>query len=170
MDKALVVDADGHVLEPADLWVKNLPAKFKDRALRTIPTGHGRGDALVVEDNIMVIPVASTVGAARWPEDKRRRWQEFSYNDGDPAGFDPDLRIKENDREGIDVAFLYPSMGLYLNGIRDPEHAALACRIYNDWLADYCSHARDRFVGIATVPWQDPPAGGARTAPRGDGA
>lgn len=27
------VDADGHVLEPPDLWKKNLEAKFKDRAL-----------------------------------------------------------------------------------------------------------------------------------------
>jgi hypothetical protein len=27
------VDADGHILEPPDLWQKNLEAKFKDRAL-----------------------------------------------------------------------------------------------------------------------------------------
>ena len=27
------VDADGHILEPVDLWKKNLEAKFKDRAL-----------------------------------------------------------------------------------------------------------------------------------------
>ena len=158
MAKPIVVDADGHVLEPADLWVKNLPVKFKDRALRTVSVGNGRGDALIVEEDTMVIPIASAIGAARWPEEMRRRFQDFSYIDGDPAGFDPGLRINENDREGIDVAFLYPSMALYLNGIRDLEHAALACRIYNDWLADYCAHAPDRFVGIATLPWQDPPA------------
>jgi uncharacterized protein len=158
MENSVVVDSDGHVLEPPDLWVKNLPAKFKNRALRTVPVGNGRGDALIVEENTMVIPIASAIGAARWPEDMRRRFQDYSYKDGDPAGFNPELRIKENDREGIDVAFLYPSMGLYLNGIRDLEHAALACQIYNDWLADYCAHAPDRFVGIATLPWQDPPA------------
>ena len=28
-----VVDADGHILEPPDLWKKNLENKFKDRAL-----------------------------------------------------------------------------------------------------------------------------------------
>ena len=30
----LVVDADGHVCEPPDLWERNLPARFRDRALR----------------------------------------------------------------------------------------------------------------------------------------
>ncbi len=156
-----VVDADGHILEPADLWVKNMPAKFKDRALRTVYDKDAEGEALLVEEDTVVIraPNAASIGAARFSEEKRRlQWRTLSYNDGDPAGFDPDLRVKEQDREGIDVAVLYPSMGLFLNGIRDKEHAVLACRIYNDWLADYCGHAPDRMIGVATVPWQDPPA------------
>ena len=31
---SIVVDADGHVCEPADLWERELPARLKDRALR----------------------------------------------------------------------------------------------------------------------------------------
>ncbi len=27
------IDADGHILEPPDLWQKNLEAKFKNRTL-----------------------------------------------------------------------------------------------------------------------------------------
>lgn len=34
MAQSIVVDADAHVAEPADLWEKNLPAKYRDRALR----------------------------------------------------------------------------------------------------------------------------------------
>jgi len=30
----LTVDADGHVLEPADTWERYIDPKFKDRALR----------------------------------------------------------------------------------------------------------------------------------------
>lgn len=33
MQLGRIIDADGHVLEPPDLWEKNLPSKFKDRAL-----------------------------------------------------------------------------------------------------------------------------------------
>ena len=42
---ALVVDADGHVCEPADLWERGLPARFRERALRlrwNAATGFGR--------------------------------------------------------------------------------------------------------------------------------
>ena len=30
----LVVDADGHVCEPADLWERELPASMRDRGIR----------------------------------------------------------------------------------------------------------------------------------------
>ena len=30
----LLIDADGHILEPPDLWEKNLEAKYRDRAIR----------------------------------------------------------------------------------------------------------------------------------------
>ncbi len=159
MQNTFIIDADGHILEPADLWVKNLPAKFKALTLRVVYDRQVKTEALLVEEDTVVTPRAGIIGPARCSEAHRRSLcTGLSYKDGDPAGFDPDLRVKEQDREGIDVAVLYPSMGLFLNGIRDPEHAALACRIYNDWLADFCSHAPDRMVGIATLPWQDPPA------------
>ena len=29
-----VVDADGHLCEPADLWERNLPASMRDRGIR----------------------------------------------------------------------------------------------------------------------------------------
>ena len=35
------VDADGHILEPPDLWEKYLEAKYRDRALRVVPDEHG---------------------------------------------------------------------------------------------------------------------------------
>jgi predicted TIM-barrel fold metal-dependent hydrolase len=158
--RPLVVDADGHILEPPDLWTKNLPAKFRDVALRTEYSKEADGDALIVERDkvIMRAPGAGNIGAARFPESKRRGWRGVRYTDGDPAGFDPGLRAREHDREGIDIAFMYPSLGLYLNGIEDREHARLACEIYNDWLADYCRHDPGRMYGVALVPWQDPPA------------
>ena len=31
---AMVIDADGHILEPPDLWEKYLEPKYRDRAIR----------------------------------------------------------------------------------------------------------------------------------------
>ena len=32
--EALVIDADGHILEPPDLWETYLEPKYRDRAIR----------------------------------------------------------------------------------------------------------------------------------------
>jgi uncharacterized protein len=42
------------------------------------------------------------------------------------------------DADGIDAAFLYPSIGLSLGGVADPELAHALFHAYNLWLADYC--------------------------------
>jgi predicted TIM-barrel fold metal-dependent hydrolase len=81
-----------------------------------------------------------------------------SYEDAQPGGFDPRLRLADMDREGIDVAVLYPSLGLNFWAIIDHDAATSLARAYNDWLAEYCSAAPDRLFGAAMVPWQSPAA------------
>ena len=55
---APVVDADGHVLEPADTWLKYLESSYRDRAIRIGRDEHGyevlligKGKALEGEAN-----------------------------------------------------------------------------------------------------------------------
>ena len=38
---ALVVDSDGHVLEPADTWLKYLEPAYRERAIRIARDEHG---------------------------------------------------------------------------------------------------------------------------------
>lgn len=159
--KAIVVDGDGHLLEPADLWTKNVSSKFREKAPRLFWDAAAGGQGLIADAGVIITPPhAGDVGCARWPPERRRLEGVGSvYDEGPPAGFDPHERIKEQDREGIDVAFLYPTLGLFLPGIQDPELAVECCRIYNDWLADWCSHYPDRFQAIGALPLQDPQAG-----------
>ena len=42
-------------------------------------------------------------------------------------------------QEGIDVAVLYPTIGLGFWGITDRAAAVSVARAYNDWLAAYCA-------------------------------
>src|SRR5207247_3738470 len=73
---------------------------------------------------------------------------------GRPGGFDPHARLKDLDLDGIDAAFLYPSIGLFSGAVQDPKLAAAMCRAYNRWLADYCTPYPDRLFGIAMLPMQ----------------
>ena len=78
----------------------------------------------------------------------------MEYKDGRKGGFDPHARIPDMDLDGIDAAFLYPSLGLFAGAVSDPAFAAAMCRAYNRWLADYCKPYPDRLFGIAMLPMQ----------------
>src|SRR5215813_14447624 len=58
------------------------------------------------------------------------------------------------DADGIDAAFLYPSLGLFTGAVEDPGLAAAMSRAYNRWLADYCRPYPDRLFGVAMLPMQ----------------
>ena len=48
MPHGKIIDADGHILEPVDLWQNYLEVRFKDRAIR-MDTGDDGVEYLVVE-------------------------------------------------------------------------------------------------------------------------
>ena len=148
-----VVDADGHILEPLDLWDKYIDPKFRDRAPRIVKGENGK-ERLVIEEHAVGdgqrgIGRIGAVGARQGVVD-----DTMEYKDGKPGGFDPHKRIPDMDADGIDAAFLYPSLGLFSGAIQDPELAAATCRAYNRWLADYCKPYPDRLFGIAMLPMQ----------------
>jgi predicted TIM-barrel fold metal-dependent hydrolase len=149
-----VVDADGHILEPLDLWAKYIDPKFRDRAPRIVKGDNGK-ERLVIEehavgDSRIGIGRIGGVGARQGVVEA----DTMAYKDGKPGGFDPHARIPDMDADGIDAVFLYPSLGLFSGAIHDPELAAAVCRAYNRWLADYCSPYPDRLFGIAMLPMQ----------------
>ena len=68
-----------------------------------------------------------------------------------PGGMDKRERVNEMARDGVSAEVLYPTHGLktLVLGDRDLEEAC--ARVYNDWLADYCSAAPDRLIGLALL-------------------
>src|SRR6202008_84779 len=83
------------------------------------------------------------------------RARQLSWDDIRPGSFDPHARIKDMNDEGVDVSFLYASIGLTYGGMRDPELAAACCRAYNNWMADFCKPYPDRLFNVAPVPLID---------------
>ncbi len=149
------VDADGHILEPLDLWQHYMDPAFRDRAPRIIMGNNGKEQLIVDEhrvgDGNLGIGRIGAVGARQGVVEA----DTMAYKDGKPGGFDPHKRIPDMDADGIDAAFLYPSLGLFSGAIHDPEVAAATCRAYNRWLADYCKPYPDRLFGVAMLPMQD---------------
>jgi predicted TIM-barrel fold metal-dependent hydrolase len=64
-------------------------------------------------------------------------------------------RLADMDMQEINTAVLYPTTGLGIGRIREPDYAAAVCRAYNDFIADYCK-ASPRLKAVANLPIHNP--------------
>lgn len=147
-----VIDADGHILEPLDIWDNYMDPAYRDRAPRLFVDTDGK-ERLRVEDKIIGGPRGLGLIGAIGARDGLQS-DSIKYIEGRKGGFDPHERIKDLDLDGIDAAFLYPSLGLFSGAVSDPHLAAAMCRAYNRWLADYCQPYPERLFGVAMLPMQ----------------
>jgi len=148
-----IIDSDGHILEPLTLWNDYLDPAYRDRAPKLV-IDTDRKERLLVEEQVLGSQQGmggiGGVGARQGVVSS----ETMKYKEGRPGGFDPHKRIPDMDLDGIDAAFLYPSMGLFAGAVHDPNLAAALCRAYDRWLADYCKPYPDRLFGIAMLPMQ----------------
>lgn len=157
------VDVDGHVEEPPDLWENYLENRYKDRAIRIRKNDRGLEYIEVAGRRLRSMPSGILGGAAGIDLEDRSELLipgKHTYAEICPPGsYDPHERIKVMDQEGIDVAFLYPTIGLLWEGAvgldddqeLGPPLAAAYCRAYNGWLFDFCKPYPDRLMPIAHI-------------------
>ena len=152
----LVVDADGHVLEPPDGMVRHAPAKFRDRIWHVEVRTDG-GEWLHYNGGTRPaggLALAGTAGMSA-AERERARAGKLRYTEVRPGAFQPAPRLPDMAIEGITHAVLYPTMLLGLPGLEDAEFAEVQANAYNEWLAEYCAYAPKQLFGAAVVPTQD---------------
>ena len=154
--RSLSVDADGHVLEPRDTWLAYLEPALRDRAIRI--EVDQRGDEVLLVDGrpleVMRNGLAGLGGINLDPaEALDRKSGRLRYEDGcPPGGYDPAARLEVMDEEGIDVALLYPTIGICWEGhVTDPALATAYSRAYNRYIVDFCSHDPRRLVPVAHI-------------------
>lgn len=150
-DAGLVVDADGHVVEPVSAWAE-IPEAHRPVITRD-PNGYEH--VLVAGTEILAVPLGTlaTPGAVFSDSSAFRPLEEAH-----PGGSDPVVRLADMDLEGIDQAVLFPSIGLYAWAITEPAAAVSVAKAYNDWLFSYCRADPLRLFGAAMLPVQDPTA------------
>jgi len=143
-----VIDADGHVMEPPDLWEKYIAPEFRSVA----PKGIGIMTIDVLGHRMPDVP--------GWREEATDPRHVFDprYAAAAGRGYDAPSHIEAMDMEGIDMMVLYPSRGLFVASADalPRRYVGAVCRAYNRWLADFCSHNPRRLVGAALVALHDP--------------
>ncbi len=155
-----VVDADGHVLEPMALWDRFLAPQHRAFKPRVVRNDWGLDTVYIGSQEIVTAPLG-LLGTPGSRMDEADPAKKIPWEQAQPGGFDPAARLRDMDLDGIDVAVLYPSIGLNFWAVEDAAAAVALARAYNDWLSDYCATDRRRLFGAAMLPFQDPEAAAA---------
>jgi predicted TIM-barrel fold metal-dependent hydrolase len=154
-----VVDADGHVLEPADTWLRYIDPSYRDRAIRidTDPEGY---EVLLIDGRSLktLRGQLGSLGGIEMDTERLLTRGQVTYAEGSPAGgYDPLARLAVMDAEGIDSVLLYPTIGICWEGhVVDPGLATAYTRAYNRWLVEFCQTDRRRLHPVAHISLLDP--------------
>ena len=151
------IDADGHILEPPDLWEQYLEQKYLDRALRIGVDDEGY-EYLEIDGTPSKRSRRGSLGllGAMGSTDMRPR-PDRRYADNMPFGScDPAERLQLMSEENLEYCLLYPTIGLLWEAeLTDPELSLAYCRAYNRWIADFCRDSGGKLVPIAQLTLLD---------------
>jgi hypothetical protein len=69
----------------------------------------------------------------------------------------PEGTLADADRDGIDRMVFFPSFGLRAPSMETRSISNGFCRLYNEWIADWCRQGKGRFHGVGLLPveWVD---------------
>ena len=157
--KYKIVDSDCHLNEPLEMWGEYLEPAYRDRApiVGTSPPGQPIG----LSDPWRYLTIE---GEPIFGELTQQYWQQVEAQlkaDGgvpDIAEFSSEAYLEAISQIGSDVAFLYPTFGLWILYIDSMESdlAGAYVRAYNNWLRDFCALDPNILRGVGVVNQHDP--------------
>jgi predicted TIM-barrel fold metal-dependent hydrolase len=149
-----MISSDSHLVEYPTLWEERLPREFRERGPRVVPTADGKEWWYV--DGRKTQTHVGTQAGKRFAKDPSQLVTAASFSEVRPGAYDPALFIKESMDDGIEGSVVYPSEGLVLYSVADSALCSAACRVYNDYAAEFCSYDRARLKGIGLINVDDP--------------
>ena len=145
VSKDFVVSADGHLLEPTDLFRTRLPAHLRER-------GVWEEDFEIeplVEGGARIFRKLHTPGYEGWTI-SRYRQTGGRMPEGDPTHI-----LEDMDLDGVDVQVMHPNLSLFGLYSDDHELSLAHARVYNDYVVERFSPYFSRLAPTAPVPLTD---------------
>lgn len=148
-----VISADSHVNEPPAAWEK-IPADLRERGPHFVQDPPGKKGLYMVFDGHEPDPVGMTFTAGL-PRERgaiQKVIEKFKWDDW-RGPWNPEARLEDMDRDGVQVEILYPSMArnfYSLKGKETPLQLA-GLQSYNDWINEYRLAVPDRLIAIGLL-------------------
>ena len=143
--KDFVVSADGHIVEPNDLFRTRLPNHLRDR-------GFWEEDFEVeplVPGGVREFARVRTPGFEGWTVSRYRHF------DGSPHTGDPQRMLQDMDLDGIDAQLMHPNRSLFALYSDDHELSIAHARVYNDYVIERYTPHFGRIAPTAPIPLTD---------------
>lgn len=147
--------SDSHIIEPPDLWTSRIDPRFRNRAPHVerqdgvdwwiidgarygSVSGRKNKEGGRTKDAAPVTSRGSVLVHSRFEDVRESVWN-------------PELYVRENLADGVEISFVLPTQGCVLYGLEDRELFGAICRGYNDWIGDFCRVVPDRLKGAAMI-------------------
>ena len=154
MAKHVVIDADAHLTEPADVWTSRVPTKYLDRVPHVERNDEGRDVWIMDGTQIATVGATAPAGFPGAPAIRPKIYEELH-----PGAFEAKARLEYMDEAAIWAQVLYPNVAGFgsqkFRALDDPEVGEVCVRAYNDFLDEWCSADHRRLIRIASVPFWD---------------
>ena len=171
-----IVSVDDHVVEPAHVWERWLPAKHRDKGPRVERRGIGtmrhvgggtyeqtfdpdgpQADCWVYEDLVYIHK--RHVAAVGFDRDEMTM-SPMTYDEMRPGCYDPKARVDDMELNWVEASLSFPSFprfcGQTFLEAKDRELAEACVYAYNDWMVDeWCGDSGGRLIPLPIIPLWD---------------
>jgi len=152
----ILVSVDDHLIEPPDVVLRHVPAKYLDQAPRVV---NENGADTWVFGNVRARSVGLNA-VASWPKEE---WgfDPVGFAEMRPGCYDVNERVRDMDANGVLASMSFPSMarfaGQFFLEHPDKDLALVMLQAYNDWHIDeWCAAHPGRLLPLAIGPLWDP--------------
>jgi predicted TIM-barrel fold metal-dependent hydrolase len=171
-----VISVDDHVVEPAHVFEKWLPAKYRDVGPRVERRGIGelahiaggtyrqtfdpdgrQADCWVYEDLVYIHK--RHVAAVGYSRDEMTM-TPMTYDEMRPGCYDPKERLADMDLNWTEASLCFPTFprfcGQTFSEAKDKDLALACVKAYNDWMVEeWCGDSGGRLIPLIIIPLWD---------------
>jgi predicted TIM-barrel fold metal-dependent hydrolase len=149
MMSQVIVSADSHVVEPAELWKERLPKSLRERAPHRRIRDDGVAEFVVEADGELLSVITAN------PENALQDAGAAERQPNAEGGYNASRRLADIEADGVWAEILYPTTGLWAWSMTDPTLKLECSKVYNDWIVETFAASSKRFVCGAMIPLDD---------------
>jgi predicted TIM-barrel fold metal-dependent hydrolase len=171
-----IISVDDHIVEPAHVWQRWLPQRFRERGPRVERRGIGtmkhvgggtyeqtfdpdgpKADCWVYEDLVYINK--RHVAAVGFDRDDMTM-SPITYDEMRPGCYDPKARLEDMDVNWVEASLCFPTFprfcGQTFSEGKDHELGLACVEAYNDWMVEeWCGDSGGRLIPLCLIPLWD---------------